>query len=133
MLSIFPQLFAYQLLALFVLRVILGLIFIGHGYSKLFKSFNATATFFKSINLKPGKAWVWGVGIAELLSGILMLLGFLTQIAATLILLIIAGALIKVKIKERFLGGYEFDLLVLAAALVILFSGAGIFAIDIPL
>ncbi|MDO8554961.1 MAG: DoxX family protein [bacterium] len=133
MLSIFPQLFAYQLLALFVLRVILGLIFIGHGYSKLFKSFNATSTFFKSINLKPAKVWVWGVGITELLSGILMLLGFLTQIAAILILLIIAGALIKVKIKEKFLGGYEFDLLVLAAALVVLFSGAGIFAIDIPL
>ena len=133
MLSIFPQLFAYQLLTLFILRVILGLIFIGHGYSKLFKSFGATSTFFKSINLKPAKAWVWGICITELLSGILMLLGFLTQIAAILILIVIVGALVKVKIKERFLGGYEFDLLILAAALVILFSGAGIFAIDIPL
>lgn len=133
MLSVFPQLFAYQLLALFVLRVVLGLIFVGHGYSKLFKSFDATANFFKSIKLRPAKIWVWGIGITELLSGILMLSGFLVQISAILISLIMAGAIIKAKVKEKFLGGYEFDLLIIAAALVILFSGAGIFAIDIPL
>ena len=51
-------------------------------------------------------------------------LQYFFPIPAILILIVIVGALVKVKIKERFLGGYEFDLLILAAALVILFSGA---------
>ncbi|MBU1179041.1 DoxX family protein [Patescibacteria group bacterium] len=133
MLSLFPELFAYQNLAPFIIRLILALIFLGNGYSKLFKTFNKTMEFFNSVKIKPAKFWTIFVGITELLSGILLAMGFLTQAAAVAIILIILAAIIKVKIKQGFLGGYDFDLLILACALALLVLGPGAFSIDLPL
>ena len=78
MLSIFPQLFAFSELAPFILRLVLGIIFIVHGYPKLFKAFGQTAGFFESVGIKPAKFWVVVVGISEFFGGIALLVGFLT-------------------------------------------------------
>ena len=133
MLSLFPELFTYQLVAPFLLRMILALIFIGNGYSKIFKSKIKTLEFFNSIGLKPNKFWVYLIGLTELVSGILFLLGFLTQAAAIAIALIMLGSIVKVKAKQGFLGGYDFDLIILFCAISLLFLGPGIFSIDLPL
>lgn len=130
--SLFPDLYTYQIVAPFILRLILGFIFLGHGYSKL-KTLGQTAGFFDSVKIRPGKFWAGLVGGIEILCGVLFFVGFLVQLAAILISLIMVAAILLVKRKENFLGGYEFDLLILAAALALLVLGPGIFSMDLPL
>ena len=133
MLSLFPELFTYQQIAPFVLRLVLAFIFIGSGYSKLFKTRLETVKFFESTSIRPAKFWTILVGSTELISGFLLFLGFLTQAASISIIIIMTGAILKVKIKQGFWGGYEFELLVLVCALSLLVLGPGILAIDLPL
>lgn len=123
MLSLFPELFTYQQIAPFILRIVLALIFIGSGYSKLFKARLETTKLFQSIL----------VGLIELISGLFFLFGFLTQAVAILVSILVLTTILKVKIKQGFLGGYDFDLLILTCALSLLVLGPGIFAIDLPL
>lgn len=115
MLSVFPKLFTYQLLSLFTLRVIVALVLIFIGYAKVFKKTEASKPFWQKTN-----------GVAELAAGILFLPGFLTQPAA--ILAILTALTNIVRSPEKAL-----HLLLIAGSLVLLFSGPGIFAIDIPL
>lgn len=136
MLSVFPNLFNYSGLAPFILRVALGVIFIAHGYPKLFKNFSGTAQFFESIGLKPAKYLTIIVGISEFFGGIALILGFLTQIAAILIAITMFVAIVyvkKIKFKKGLVDGYELDLILFASALALIFLGPGAFAIDLPL
>lgn len=135
MLSIFPQLFTYSEIAPLLLRLALAVIFIAHGYPKLFKNFQGTADFFGSVGLKPAKFWAIVVGISEFFGGIFLLIGFLTQISAILMSIIMLTAIYvkKFKFKKGLTEGYEFDLILLAAALSLLFLGPGAFSIDLPL
>lgn len=133
MLSLFPQIFAYQTVALFVLRLVLAVIFLASGYSKLFQTFGQTVKFFDSVRIKPAKFWVVFVGSTEILCGLMLGFGFLTQLAAALVVAIMLVAIVKVKFRQGFLGGYDFDLLILVCALLLLFSGPGAFSFDLPL
>ncbi|KKS33945.1 MAG: hypothetical protein UU96_C0011G0023 [Parcubacteria group bacterium GW2011_GWC2_42_13] len=67
--SLFPQLFDFQQIAPLILRVILGMIFIVHGYPKLFKNYSQTVQFFESVGLKPGKVLVFVSGSVEFFGG----------------------------------------------------------------
>lgn len=133
MLSIFPQLFTYQQIAPLILRVVLGIIFLVHGYPKFFKQFSGTVQFFDSVGIRPAKFWVFVVGAVEFFGGIALILGIFTQIAAGLIAVNMLVAILKVKKAQGFAGGYEFDLILMAAAISLLFLGPGIFAFDLPL
>lgn len=136
MLSIFPNLFNYSQIAPFILRIAVGVIFVAHGYPKLFKNFGSTVQFFESIKLKPSKYLAVIVGVSEFFSGIALILGFFTQIAALLIAIIMLVAMVyvkKIKFKKGLVDGYEFDLILFAAALSLVFLGPGAFAIDLPL
>ena len=131
--SIFPDLLAFKLLAPVLLRGVLGIIFIVHGYPKLFKDFAGTAGWFDSVGIKPAKFWVLVVGVVEFFGGIALIAGFATQLAALLIAVDMLGAIFLVKRKMGFVNGYEFDLTLLAMALSLMFLGAGFYAIDLPL
>lgn len=133
--SLLPQLFDFSQIAPLILRVALGVIFIVHGFPKLFKSYSQTVEFFESVGLKPGKFWVFVSGSVEFFGGIFLVMGLFTQAAALLIAVNIAVALFWVKIhksKAKFSNGYEFDLLLFVAAIALLFLGAGALALDLP-
>lgn len=132
MLSIFPELFTYQEVAPFLIRLILAAVFITHGYPKLFSARTATIQFFKQHGITPAKFWVFVVGVVEFFGGILLLIGFLTQIAAALIAINMIGAILFVKRRQGFAGGYEFDLALLVLALSLLVLGPGIWSLDMP-
>ena len=133
MLNIFPDLLSYSFFAPFLLRVVLGLVFIAHGYPKLFGGFTQTVGFFESVGIKPAKFWVFVVGAVEFFGVIALVLGFATQIAAALIAINMFVAIWKVKFKMGFINGYEFDLVLLVMALSLALTGAGAYAIDLPL
>lgn len=133
MLNIFPGLLDFSNFAPLILRLVFGLVFVAHGYPKLFTGFSQTVGFFDSIGIKPAKFWVFVVGFVEFFGGIALILGFATQIAALLIAINMLVAIWKVKAKQGFVNGYEFDLTLLAIALSLVLTGAGAYALDLPL
>lgn len=134
MLSVFPDLLAFGLLAPFILRIALGLVFIRFGLHKLGSGRADKTTFFESLGWKPGGYFAFGFGAIELIAGLLLVVGLYTQLAALVAALIILGTLI---LKSKTANGIEssrgFLALLLVIALSLLVSGAGFFAFDLPL
>lgn len=123
---------------LLILRVVLGLIFIGHGTQKLFSWFggrgiNATGTFFSKIGFYPGSLWAFVAGLAEALGGLGLALGLFTPIAAAAIASVMLMAIVKVHWSKGFWntkGGIEFPLLNTVIAAVIGLAGSGAYSLD---
>ncbi|BDG35398.1 DoxX family protein [Saccharococcus caldoxylosilyticus] len=112
----------------FIIRLVLGIIFLVHGFTKFQGGIENTAGFFSSIGLPGFLAYL--VGEVELIGGILLILGLGTRIIAGAFAAIMVGAIFTVKLKSGFVGGYEFELALLAMSLHLLFSGNQFFAMD---
>lgn len=122
--------FFYGGLGVFALRVALGTIFIVHGWPK-FRDVRTTAMNFNSMGFRPGVFWGTLVALLEFVGGIALLLGVFTQIAAALFAVEFVTILIwKIPKRSPFVGGWEFDLLIFAALLVLLLNGSGSYSLD---
>lgn len=130
--NMFPSLLDYGMFGALFLRVGLAVVFIVHGYPKLFKNFDETAQWFSSIGIVPGKFWASVVGIVEFFGGIFLLIGMFVQPVAMLLAINMIVAIVKVKFSKGFVGGYEFELMLLIMALALVVLGAGAYAIDLP-
>ncbi|WP_394578593.1 DoxX family protein [Cytobacillus firmus] len=125
-------------LGLLIIRLVIGILFIGHGAQKLFGWFGGhglkgTGGWFESIGMKPGVMMALLAGLAELIGGILFALGFLTPLAA----LMIAGTMIMAIVKVHgpnglwaTSNGYEYNLTLLSVAIGIALIGPGQYALD---
>lgn len=116
-----------------ILRVVLGLTFFVHGLVKFQGGIENTAGWFSSIGLPGFLATV--VAAIELVGGIALVLGLFSRAVSALFVLLMAGAIIKVKLAGGFLGngqgaGYELDLALLAMAAAIAITGSKLFALD---
>ncbi len=129
MLSIFPAFFTYKLLAPFILRIILGIVFLELGYLKLGKEKKAWHDFFETIHLKPSYTFVTIMALIEIAAGCLILVGYMTQVAA-LVMSVILFAETYIEFRDGTLLKRDivFYLLTLAICLSLLFSGAGFHA-----
>lgn len=119
-------------LAHFILRVVLGALFVAHGYPKLFKNFSGVAGWFDSIGLKPGKFWALVVGLGEFFGGLLFILGAWVQPVGILLAVVMLVAMWKAKWGKVGLtdqGGWELDLIYLVAALALVFMGGGVYSL----
>ncbi len=112
---------------LLLIRLGLAAVFIGHGLQKL-GDLGMVSGFFSQLGLPGFLAYL--VAAVELAAGLSMLLGFWTHWAGKLIAVIMLGAIVLVKFKTGFLGGYEFDLMLLLAALGITFAGPGAYSLE---
>lgn len=117
----------------FILRVVLGATFFVHGLVKFQGGIENIAGWFASIGL-PG-FMAYGVGLLEVVGGIALIVGFGSRIVSALFVLLMAGAIIKVKLAGGFLGngqgaGYELELAFLAMSLLIAINGSKLFALD---
>src|SRR5205823_11022761 len=77
-------------LGLLVIRIVVGLYFVGHGAQKLFgvaggHGLAGTGQFFESMGMRPGRLNAFAAGAAEFSAGVLLALGLLTPLAAALI------------------------------------------------
>ncbi len=115
---------------LLFLRVAYGAIMVAHGFPKL-KNLKGTGVNFTTMGFRPGAFWGTLIALLESLGGIAIILGFMT----TPLALLFAGEFLvivvwKLKKHMAFVGGWEFDLLILAAAIVLLFFGPGMISLD---
>jgi uncharacterized membrane protein YphA (DoxX/SURF4 family) len=121
-LSLFPYLLSYQQLSPFIIRVVVGVTLAHFGYRKI-----------KGHGQSSGSNSMT-YGWLEAMVAIFLVIGFWTQAAAMICVVIL---LIKIgfKIREKkFLSdGVNYYILLLAMAVSLIFTGAGAFAIDLPL
>jgi putative oxidoreductase len=112
-----------------VLRVVLGLILIFHGFPKI-RDLKGTASGFGAMGFRPGLLWATAVAVLEFGGGILLLAGLLTQVVAALLFIQFLVIILKLKIKSGLVGGFEFELLILASALALATLGSGSLSLD---
>jgi putative oxidoreductase len=118
-------------LALLLLRVALGVIFIYHGYPKLFGHTRQTMDAFAHMGF-PGY-FAYLAGVIEFFGGCLLIAGLFTRIAGLLIAGEMAVALVQVhKIlgDPRAVHNYEFPLVLAVAAFALASLGAGLMSFD---
>src|SRR3989344_6325252 len=134
MLNPFPELLYLSLLGPFILRVILGLIFIDLGLLKLKGEKERWLAIFETVGLRPNTFFVPLYGLLQIAGCIMLIVGFWTQVAA-LGFAISSGIELYVewRDKEILKRDFVFYLLLFVISVSLLVTGAGAYAIDIPL
>ena len=120
-----------QPLGLLVLRLALGTIMIAHGWQKIADHLHMITGMMHGLGLPPFMAYL--VVAAEFGGGILLMVGFLTRMAALAILIDMLVAIFKVHLPHGLFasnGGFEFPMACAAIAFSLIWSGAGPIAID---
>jgi len=107
---------------LLILRIVVGIIFISHGWAKL-ADMSATVEFFGKFGIPAFMAWL--VALGEFGGGISLILGLFSRIMGWVISAIMVGALLIVIIPNGGLSGGELEATLLASGLAIALAGPG--------
>ncbi len=104
------------------LRSSIGVIFILHGMMKFNPGF---ANALPNMGLPPEMQIP--IALAEVVPGVLMIIGVLSRFSGALLSIVMIGAIFHVKGAQSMTGdgGVEFDVILLAASLVIMIAGPG--------
>jgi Predicted membrane protein len=135
--------FDHLSVALFLLRVILGVVFFAHGAQKVFGWFggyglSGTVGYFKDVVHVPALLAYLGPFV-EFVGGIALLFGVFTKAAALGIFIMMLVATLKVHLPMGFFlsgkgdgkgQGYEFALTLAIISLVLILLGGGLYSID---
>jgi len=126
-------------LGLFILRVVIGIVFVMHGLGKLvgppFAGFGMEGTigFFTQLGIPMANVAAWGVGLVETLGGLALIIGAGLPIVPLLLAIDVTVAILalKFKLNKTFAAGYEFELTLLAGAVCLMLAGPGILAVQL--
>jgi putative oxidoreductase len=133
MIGIFELLTSYTLYLALLLRVVVGVTMVMHGYPKL-KNPQQTIQWTKGLGV-PTPATYLAI-VLEFFGGIALVIGFLVPIVAFFLAVEMIGNTIlkKVKMKASYLQltehAYEIDITYLLLSITLLVLGAGAFSLD---
>jgi putative oxidoreductase len=113
-----------------LLRMVLGAIFIAHGFHKISGGMHELTNTVGRLGFPMPEAFAWAAALAEFLGGICVLVGLFTRWAALAIAIVMAVAVSKVRLHEGLVGGYEFPLTLLVVAIALALTGAGPVSLD---
>ena len=116
-----------------LLRVAVGIIFVGHGAQKLFQMTpTGLAGFFAQVGIPFPELNAYFVIAVELLGGLAMIAGLGTRTLGALFAAIMVVAIATVHGTHGFFlpNGYEYNLVLLAGSVSLVLQGAGAFAVD---
>ncbi|MDQ0200962.1 DoxX family protein [Neobacillus ginsengisoli] len=125
-------------IGLLIIRLVVGLTFVGHGAQKLFGWFggtgiNKTGEWLESIGIKTGaKIWATLAGIFELIGGLLFATGILSWLGAIMIVIVMIDAIFTVHGKNGYWmtnGGYEYNMVLIAVVIGVALIGPGQFVL----
>ena len=105
------------------IRASIGAIFIIHSLKKFDPSWQE---WLMSIGMPPEMQLP--IALAEFIGGILMIIGALTRVTGSVFAVILLGAIFHIRWENGFFvsqGGWEWDLVMLAAVLAIIVAGPG--------
>src|SRR5882672_2377034 len=122
---------------LLIIRVVLGLLLVGHGAQKLFGWFGGpglaqTGAFFDSVGHRPGRRMAALAGLAEVSGGGLLALGLLTPLGAAIVVgvMLAAAAVHAPNGLWASTGGYELPGFYAVTATGLAFAGPGDLSLD---
>ena len=106
----------------FGVRAVVGTIFIAHSLGKFNPGF---VGFLNQIGIPAEMQFL--IALAEFVPGILLIIGILTRISASILSVVMLGAIFHVKHATNLTGqgGYELELLLLVGVLSIIVVGPG--------
>lgn len=124
-------------LGLAILRVVLGVIFIAHGAPRLFGGVEGLNGFFGSLGIPLPLVVAWFITLLEFFGGLSLLIGFLvTPVALLLCTHMLMGIVLSHAARGFYVvgpqanSGIEFNLILMASLLMLVFGGPGLAAID---
>ena len=124
----------WQDLAPLLLRIAIGVVFVAHGYQKVFDmGMVNVAGFLGSLGVPLPLFFAYVVSYVELLGGAALILGLLTHWASKLLAINMLAALFLMHITKGIFvtnGGYELVLALLAGTLSLMITGAGKWSVD---
>ncbi|MGQ0773044.1 MAG: DoxX family protein [Pseudonocardiales bacterium] len=133
------SLFRRSDVALLLLRATIGVVFIAHGAQKLFGAFggrglDGVANTMAGLGLKPGMFFAVLSGVLEFGGGLLLVVGLFTSLVGLLLSGVMVMAIALVTGANGFIVpggvGYEFNVVLIAAALTLVLAGPGQLSLD---
>ena len=125
-------------LALLVLRLVIGLLFVGHGCRTLFgvlggPGVQRTGDSFEAVGLRPARLHARAAGTAESTGGALLAFGLLTPAGAALVIAVMVAAIVTFHLPNGMWNtddGYEYNLVLVAGAFALAGIGPGQWSLD---
>ncbi len=127
-------------IGILILRIVVGLLIIGHGTQKLFGWFGGyglakTAGAFGSMGMRPAGLWALMAGLSEAGGGLLLALGLLNPlgslgVAAAMLVAITTVHWGRLWANEN---GMELPLMYLTPAIAVAIAGPGFYSLDAAL
>jgi putative oxidoreductase len=115
-----------------ILRIVVGFVFLMHGYQKLFKmGFHGVGGMFAHWGIPLPFVFSVVVTLVEFVGGILLIAGIATRAAAALLVIDMLVAILVVHLKHGFFApmGVELPLTLLAASLCLVLAGGGMLSL----
>ncbi|MCL7971810.1 MAG: DoxX family protein [marine benthic group bacterium] len=124
-------------LGLTILRVVLGVIFIAHGAPSIFGGMEGTIALLESQGIPAPTVTAWFISLLGFVGGMCLIAGFLVTPVALLLVVYMMLGIILVHAARGFYvlgpnanGGIEYNLLLAASLLMLVFGGPGLAAMD---
>jgi len=123
---------------LLILRMVVGLLFVGHGAQKLFgwfggKGLTGHAALMEKLGVRPAYFWAWVSALSEFLGGLGLAAGLLMPLAATALL----GSMLVVIVRASWpkglwntSGGIEWPLVLATVAFGAGLAWPGVYLLD---
>jgi len=124
-------------LAILVLRLGLGTMFMAHGLQQAFGLFKGPgiggfSEMLSGLGFKPAVFWAYLAAYTELIGGLFVISGLFTRGAAVMLLIFIVVAGVRVHLGKGFFlskGGFEYTYIIACMCLALILLGAGKFSL----